>query len=101
MYYSDKLCLIPKTPQPHLLWGKSRRPQSFVPITEKPNSLVIKMWTVVFQVSSEDVSVPLMNFSNGSNPVALTVRSVVTPRTMIYRDDLEQSWSGLSPYSSM
>ena len=44
------------------------------------------MWKVAFQVSSEDLSVLLMNFLNDSNPVALVVRRIVAARTMIYTE---------------
>ena len=71
--------------------------QSFVPITEKPNSVVIKMWKVVFQVSSEDPSMLLMNLLNGSNPVVLVVRMVVAARTVIYAEGFGTELVGTKP----
>jgi hypothetical protein len=75
LYLADKLRVIPKTPYPHLLWGKSRRTQSFVPITEKPNSLIMKMWKVVLQVSSVNLSVPLVDEIDRVNPLLLVKRT--------------------------
>jgi hypothetical protein len=83
---SDTFRFVPKGPHPHLLWGKSRRPQSFVPITEMPNPLVIKTWKLVLQVPSEDLSVLLMNLLDGNNPLTLIVRTVVTSGTVIYAE---------------
>src|SRR3954469_18444121 len=34
LYLADNFLLIPKIPQPHLLWHKPRCTQSFVPATE-------------------------------------------------------------------
>lgn len=44
------------------------------------------MWKVVFQVSSEDPSMLLMNLLNGSNPLFLVKRTVVGSRTVIYTE---------------
>jgi hypothetical protein len=46
--------------------------------------LLVELWIVLLQKASVDLSVPLVDNLNDSNPLLLVVRTVVTPRAVIY-----------------
>jgi hypothetical protein len=94
---SDQFRLVPEGPYPHLLWGKSGCPQSFVPITEKPNPLVIKMWKVVLEISGEDLAVLFVDLLYRSNPLPFAMRTVVGAGTMIYTEGFRAEFIRAEP----